>query len=181
VARAQKAESGGAAGRVAARRRDTSRDGRQPTRAAAAPKKRGGARASDGSALKRSLRLVGLMALMGLIGFFAVLVIDVSASLVGKVSLGDTTMSGLWDKVVDRVLDRDVPRLPDAPRARSERPVVKRPAPRVQAPTAEPVRAPVPAAPLPEEDARHVQQSAPRADPQVEQARKRLDDLLKRL
>jgi hypothetical protein len=101
---------------------------------------------------------------MLVIGFFVVLVVDVTSSLVGRVKFGETSMQDLWGKVVDRVLDRDVPRVQDAKPKNIER-------------SAPPPRAPLPAA-RPEDDARHVERAP---DPQVEDARQRLDDLLQRL
>jgi hypothetical protein len=118
------------------------------------------------------------MGAMLLIGFFAVLVIDVGTSLLGHVRVGQVSIEQLWDKVVDRVLDRDVPRLPPD---KASRP---RPTGRgnrvVSGDQAAPAgaRAPLPAA-RPEEDARHTR--PPERDVQVEHAQKRLDDLLKRL
>lgn len=112
------------------------------------------------------------------IGFFVVLVIDVGAGIVGSMKLGDTTMSALWDKVVARVLDEDVPRVepaasravaPPAPRARRD----------VQGRGHEAERAPVQVA-SPEDDARHVETTT-RSDPETERAKARLDEILKRL
>lgn len=106
------------------------------------------------------------------LGFFVVLVVDVGARLVGHLDLGGSSMAQLVDKVVDRVLDRDVPRVRDADRPRRE------PA-HLPAPTTAPrlPRAPQPAT-RPEDDARHVEA---RPDPQVEQAKQRLDEILRRL
>lgn len=178
MARAQRLETGGTAGRVAARRRDAPRDGRTPARGVKKPPGKGKkARGAPASSWKPAVRLFVLMGVMALIGFFAVLVVDVSASLVGRMSFGETTLAGLWEKVVDRVLDRDVPRLPEK-RAPAPPPARRAPAP--VRPSSPEARAPVPVAPHPEEDARHVEQRA-RPDPQVEQAQRRLDDLLKRL
>jgi hypothetical protein len=170
-AHAQKLD-GGTAGRVAARRRAT------PSRGVASPKSAGKrARKGDSAGLfARGVKLAVLMALMGVIGFFAVLVVDVTGSFVGRVHFGDTTFAALWEKVVDRVLDRDVPRLPDPPAPKLK--PLKPPAPKPRAfAGGDEGRAPLPAA-RPDEDARHV---APRADVQVEHAQKRLDDLLQRL
>jgi hypothetical protein len=114
------------------------------------------------------------------IGFFGVLVIDVGASMIGKIRFGEVEMAALWEKVVDRFLDRDVPRAESPPRtappAAPPRPTA-RPAPRPDA-TA---RAPLPAA-RPEDDARHAAERPERQrDREVEEARKRLDALLDRL
>lgn len=162
------------ANRIAARRRETTSD-RTIERA---PKGKGskGARAKGGkgrpSGIARLFKLGVLIAAFLCIGFFVVLVIDVGASLVGSVKLGqDTTIAAIWEKVVARVLDEDVPRPP------VEKP---RPAPAVRpARPTRPVteRAPVEAA-RPEEDARHVDT---RSDPEVERAKQRLDEILGRL
>ncbi len=107
------------------------------------------------------------------IGFFAVLVVDVAASLVGNVKLGEVTVVDVWHKMVDRVLDRDVPRV-DPPSKPAARPAP--PAPKATA------RAPVEAT-APEDDARHVVEPrvAGAADLQVQRAKERLDALLGRL
>lgn len=125
-----------------------------------------------GGAGSRLLKLGMLVAAFCLVGFFVVLVIDVGARLVGKLHMGGSSIAELVDKVVDRVLDRDVPRVKEIEKPRA-------PAPRrtISAPAVEPARAPRPAA-RPEDDARHVEA---RPDPQVEQAKQRLDDLLRRL
>lgn len=122
------------------------------------------------------LKLALLVGAFMCIGFFAVLVIDVGAGLVGTVKLGNTTMSALWDKVVARVLDHDVPRAEPVAAARAPRPPM-RPAPR--AARAELARAPV-TVPSPEEDARHVQ-SRGRDDLAVERAKDRLNEIFGRL
>ena len=120
------------------------------------------------STLAKGLKLLTLVGAMLCIGFFAVLVVDVSMTLVGKVKLGEVTVVQLWHKMTDRVLDRDVPRA-DPPVARAT------PKPRAQpTPT---TRAPLPAV-RPEDDARHVVEPE---DPQVQRAKQRLDDLLGRL
>jgi hypothetical protein len=77
------------------------------------------------------------------------------------------------------VLDRDVPH-PTEPAPAPARPHSAARAPIAAAPPA--ARAPVAAAPRPEDDARHVDKTSEHlADPQVQQARQRLDDLLGRL
>ena len=110
---------------------------------------------------------------MATLGFVVVLVVDVSATVLGQVKLGEVTVTEVWAKVVDRVLDRDVPAAPRPVARPSARPV--QPAP--IAPASASSRAPLPA-PRPDEYDKHVQ---PAADPDVEAARKRLDELLKRL
>lgn len=119
--------------------------------------------------MKRGFKLLMLVGAMLCIGFFAVLVIDVSMTFLGKMKLGEVTVVELWHKMTDRVLDRDVPR--------AEPPVVKT-APRPK-PAPVTARAPMPAV-KPEEDARHVVERAD-VDPQVQRAKQRLDDLLGRL
>jgi type IV secretory pathway VirB10-like protein len=164
---------------VAARRRPGARGGDEAARPAKKAGKAGrAAGARGGKGPSGILRLVKLGVLVGaflVIGFFAVLVVDVGMSLVGKVRLGETTVTELWDKVVDRVLDRDVPKAPDPPKAQ---PRPAKPAPPPKPVTAE--RAPLPAA-RPEDDARHVEERPAARDPEVEQARRRLDEILGRL
>jgi hypothetical protein len=180
VARAQRERNdstSSSANRIAARRRETTSE-RAPkvAKAAKAAKAAKGARGGKGrpSAIARLFKLGVLVAAFLCIGFFVVLVIDVGASLVGSVKLGpDTTISAIWDKVVARVLDEDVPRPPaERPRAPVAAP---KPRARAGAPVVE--RAPVEAA-RPEEDAKHVET---RTDPEVERAKKRLDEILGRL
>jgi hypothetical protein len=177
VARAAQRErndsTSSSANRIAARRRETTSE-RAPKVAKAAKAK--GARGGKGrpSGIARLFKLGVLVAAFLCIGFFVVLVIDVGASLVGSVKLGsDTTISAIWDKVVARVLDEDVPRPP------AERPRAPVAAPKPRARPGAPVveRAPVEAA-RPEEDAKHVET---RTDPEVERAKKRLDEILGRL
>lgn len=126
------------------------------------------------------LKLALLVGAFVCIGFFVVLVVDVGSSLVGSVKLGDTTVSALWDKVVARVLDEDVPRAEATP-ARAAAHAQPRSPSRAAFPP-EPARAPVRVA-SPEEDARHVDGGArpARSDPEVERAKARLDEILGRL
>ncbi len=161
------------ANRIAARRRETTSD-RNVERPPKAKKGAKGARGSRPSGIARLFKLAVLIVAFLCIGFFVVLVVDVGASLVGSVKLGqDTTIAALWEKVVARVLDEDVPRPP------VERPRPTAPAAKPRARPAVPVveRAPVEAA-RPEEDAQHVDT---RTDPEVERAKKRLDEILRRL
>ncbi len=125
-----------------------------------------GVRPSGG---RRALKLVVLAACCCVVGFFAVLVIDVGAALMGRLDVGGSSVAQLIDKVVDRVLDRDVPRAREVERPRAAPP--KAPS------SARADRAPLPAA-RPEDDARHVEA---RPDPQVERAKERLDEILRRL
>lgn len=191
--RSDKAERGGGAARVAARRRPAGR-GRDAARGAPG-RSRGRSGASEGGWLWRIARMFKLLVLVVsflAMGFFGVLVIDVGASLVGQMRFGDTTVAGLWHKVMDRFLDNDVPRAPEgaaasAPAKRTAAPRSLRPTSPSAAPTSGAARsstevaerAPAPAS-RPEEDARHVG-AQPRPDPQVENARRRLDELLGRL
>lgn len=121
---------------------------------------------------RRALKLALLAASFCLVGFFVVLVIDVGASLAARLNLGGSSVAELVDKVIDRVLDRDVPRAREAdkPRAGPARAKASSSPPRTP-------RAPEPAQ-RPEDDARHVEA---RPDPQVEQAKQRLDEILRRL
>ena len=161
----QHAKHGGTAGRVAARRREGRPDKKH--------RARGQSPKGSGSRFARLAKLALLVGAFVCIGFFAVLVIDVGAGLIGSIKLGDTTLSMVWDKVVARVLDEDVPRA-EAP-ARPRPPVrsASRPAP------LEAARAPVKVA-SPEKDARHVD-TRPRPDPEIERAKARLDEILGRL
>ena len=154
MARPARAEATGAtAGRIAARR----------TRVGPRSGPRAGQR---GGVLKLMLLAISCC----LVGFFIVLVIDVGASLASRLSLGESSVAELVDKVIDRVLDRDVPRAraPEKPRPGATRGA---------SPSSRTPRAPEPALP-PEDDARHVEA---RPDPQVEQAKQRLDEILRRL
>ena len=168
MARAARAErQAHSADRIAASR---SRAAKRPGDSARRTPPRG-VKARPAGTAPRLLKLGMLVASFCLVGFFVVLVFDVGARLVGKLHLGGASIAELVDKVVDRVLDRDVPRArePEKPRVSApSRPGSKAP---------EGARAPQPAA-RPEDDARHVQT---RPDPQVEQAKQRLDDLLRRL
>lgn len=121
-----------------------------------------------------------LLALMAVLGFALVLIADVGQNLVGGVRFGDITFKDLVDKVKDRVLDRDVPE-PKKKAAAKTTPKAERPraggrtTPTTD--TATPTqRAPL-QAPSPDDYVRHVE---PRVDPEVEQARARLDALLNR-
>lgn len=125
-----------------------------------------GVRPSGG---RRALKLAVLVACCCLVGFFAVLVVDVGAAVMGRLDVGGGSFGQLVDKVVDRVLDRDVPRAREVERPRAAPP--KAPS------SSRAARAPLPAA-RPEDDARHVEVHA---DPQVERAKERLDEILRRL
>lgn len=149
----------GTALRVAARRRE----GRaHDANTARTPKGRSG--------VARPFKLAMLVGAFACIGFFVVLGVDVGADLVGSMRLGDTTISALFNQVVARVLDEDVPRV-QSPSRSLARPRTTR-APRAVE------RAPSKVA-SPEGDARHV--VPPRPDPEVERAKARLNELLGRL
>lgn len=175
AAQRERSESS-AANRIAARRRETTVE-----RAKDAPAKGGKAKGAKAkgkgrpSTIGRLFKLLVLIAAFLCIGFFVVLIVDVGASLVGSVKLGQgTTVAALWDKVVARVLDEDVPRPPPSPaRATPPKPVRPRATPMARENVAE--RAPVEAA-RPEDDARHVE---PRRDPEVDRAKQRLNEILK--
>ena len=121
---------------------------------------------------------------MAALGFCAVFIIDVGLSLVGSVQVGSLTASELVDKISDRVFDEDVPEPKKKPAAKK---TAAPPKPSRQArestpttpATAEPEtpRAPLPA-PRPEA---YQAEAKVEADPEVERARARLDQLLKGL
>ena len=168
------------AGRVAARRRAPRKGAAEPKSTPKAPRVSGGkpkARGKSGGQGSVFLRRALLVFAMVAIGFFAVMVFDVAAKLVGTVRLGETTVTDLWHKVVDRALDRDVPRGDVAKPASPRVAHAATPTPIARPVRAEPARAPLPAA-RPEEDARHAG-SGP--DVQEQRARQHLDDLLHRL
>lgn len=160
------------ASRIAARRRETTSERKAPKGAKPGKSAKAG-RGARPSSVGRIFKLGVLIAAFLCIGFFVVLVLDVGASLVGSVKLGqDITVAALWEKVIARVLDEDVPR-PPAEKPHAVPPA--KPRARAAAPIAD--RAPVEAA-RPEEDAQHVDT---RTDPEVERAKKRLDEILGRL
>jgi hypothetical protein len=180
VARAAQRErnESSTANRIAARRRETTSERsveRAPKGKSKSAKAGKAGKAGRASGIARLFKLAVLVVAFLCIGFFVVLVVDVGASLVGSVKLGqDTTVAGLWEKVIARVLDEDVPRPP----VEKPRPVA--PAkPRVRATAPAVDRAPVQAA-RPEDDAKHVDVDS-RTDPEVERAKQRLDEILGRL
>jgi len=164
------------AGRIAA----TRRKGRGPAvdRAERAPSgkaargKKGKGRSAPASPLARAFKLMVLIAMMASLGFAVVLVGDVGLKVLGGMKFGQITFAELVDKVQDRVFDHDVPEAKKKP-APAPKPV----RPRASSPSSsEPAeRAPLPA-PRPEE---YVKAIEARPDPEVEQARARLDQLLK--
>ena len=122
----------------------------------------------------RLFKFCVLLVVMAVLGFSVVLVADVGLTVVGGMKFGQITFAQLVDKIEDRFFDRDVP-LPK-PRADKKTAAAK---PSSPAPSSSPAveRAPV-EAPRPDEYARHLE---PRPDPEVEAARDRLNDLLKKL
>lgn len=192
AARAER-DAGGSAARVAARRRPVGRSRDDGRGAARASSPRGGrpVRGGGPSSVARAFKLGLLVLAFCAIGFFAVLVIDVGISMVSQVRLGETTVVEVWQKVVDRFLDRDVPRTEPPKASGKERRRVAGASTSSSASSSAsspssgtgPQRAPLPAT-RPEDDARHVDGTPPRSDPereQIEQARRRLDALLGRL
>lgn len=165
------------AGRIAATRRKgrgpaVDRDERPAPRSSGGRGKKGRG-AKPPSAAAKAMKLALLIAFMAALGFGAVLVVDVSLTLLGGMKFGELTFAELVDKVQARVFDHDVPeparktpKAPSAPKAKA--------APTTSSP-ARTARAPI-AAPSPETWAKEVQT---RPDPEVQQARARLDQLLK--
>ena len=191
VGQTRKKTEGGSAGRLAA--------GRRPGRdAEPAPKARSGKSSGKSGGLKgkakkagagssnpiaRGFKLIVLLALMAVVGFALVLVVDVGASIVGRAPFfkdarGDITFADLFDKVGTRVLDRDVPepKKKPAPSTKTQ-PTTQKKTSTVEAPPPKTSSTPQ-VAPSPEDYAKHVE---PREDPEVEQAKARLDALLKNL
>ena len=153
---------------------------------------RGGKAGSKGGGFIKLMKLLVLMSGAALTGFVVVFALDTGAGAVGKVRFGDTTVASLVDKVVDRVLDRDVPRKDvddERPKARAKplpTPVAKAPVrdrqkdkEKEERTTA---RAELPA-PRPDDYAKRSKphDAMASSDPQVERAKRRLDDLIDRL
>lgn len=150
------------------------RDERAPASGKAGKGKKGRGRSAPASPLARAFKLVVLIAMMASLGFAAVLVADVGFKVLGGMKFGQITFAELVDKVQDRVFDHDVPE------AKKKPPAAPKPTkPRSSSPSTTRVeasdRAPLPA-PRPDE---YVKAIEPRTDPEVEQARARLDQLLK--
>ena len=165
------------AGRIAA----TRRKGRGPAvdRAERAPSgkaargKKGKGRSAPASATARAFKLLLLIAMMASLGFAVVLVADVSFKVLGGMKFGQITFAELVDKVQDRVFDHDVP---EAKKKKTPAPKPARP----QAPSAPSSSEPAERAPLPApRPAEYVKAIEARPDPEVAQARARLDQLLK--
>lgn len=180
MGQARKKTEGGSAGRLAA--------GRRPGRGVEKPPAKSGGK-SAGKGLKgkakkagstnpiaRGFKLVVLLGLMAVVGFALVLVVDVGASIVGRARFGEITFADLFDKVSDRVLDRDVPepKKKDPAKAAAQKTTTT-----TKPEAAPPKTSSTPQkAPSPEDYAKHVE---PQQDPEVEQAKQRLDALLKNL
>ena len=175
-----------------ARRRDCGKFNDTPARGVAKPiaKKRSSSSSKRGGSIKKIAKLVLLVGAMLCIGFFAVLLVDVAGSIVGHVKLGDITVVDVLHKMVDRVLDRDVPRTSEPSRA-APAPAKPHAGTSSSAPSSSSAssaasessaaRAPLPAA-NPEDDARHVEHVVEaRPDPEVQQAKERLDELFRRI
>lgn len=168
------------AGRIAATRRKgrgpaADRAERAPTTGKGARGGKGRGRAASASPLARGFKLLLLIVMMATLGFAVVFVADVGVRVLGGLRLGEITVAELLDKVQDRVFDHDVPeaKKKTTPTPKPTKPRSLPPPSRAEA--AE--RAPLPA-PRPEEYAKAVES---RPDPEVEQARARLDQLLKGL
>lgn len=167
------------AGRIAATRRKgrgpaVDRAERAPVSGKAGKGKKGKGRSAPASPLARAFKLVLLIAMMASLGFAVVLVADVGFKLVGGMKFGQITFAELIDKVQDRVFDHDVPEAKKKPTP-APKPTKPRSSPPSSAPSSTADRAPLPA---PRAD-EYVKAIEPRPDPEVEQARARLDQLLK--
>jgi hypothetical protein len=185
VGRAAKKSDAGTSGRLAAGRRgawNERKDSGPPSRGAAgkgrgAGKARGkggkGGRSSSPSLLLRMFKFGVLLVVMAVLGFSVVLVADVGLTVVGGMKFGQITFAELVDKIEDRLFDRDVP----LPKPKADKKASEAKASSSPAPVKAAERAPI-AAPRPDEYARHLE---PRPDPEVEAARDRLNDLLKKL
>ncbi len=121
------------------------------------------------------------MATMAALGFVVVLVLDLSMKVVGTMKFGQVTFAELLDKVESRVFDHDVPEPSKKATAKrvqpSSAPSSASPSMPSSPSSASSPRAPI-AAPAPDVWKRD---AVTRPDPEVEQARARLDELLKRI
>jgi hypothetical protein len=117
------------------------------------PAKRGGTKvrrlkSREREPVVRRGRLVLWLVVMAVFGFGTVYVVDAAFRTLGSIEVSQGEQVSLWDKLVDRMLDRDVPRLvgdkPSAPKANvkpkaeAKPPAANKPAP------AEPTPAPRP-------------------------------------
>jgi hypothetical protein len=152
------------------------RDERTPSGKAARGKK-GKGRGAPASAAARAFKLLLLIAMMASLGFAVVFVADVSFKVLGGMKFGQITFAELVDKVEDRVFDHDVPEAKKKATAplQPARPRTPSSSPSSSSPPEPAVRAPM-SAPRPEEYAKAIEA---RPDPEVAQARARLDQLLK--
>jgi hypothetical protein len=189
VGRAAKKSESGTSGRLAASRRgawNERKDSGPPSRGAGRGAGRSAGRASGGkgrgkasssspSLVLRFFKFCVLLVVMAVLGFSVVLVADVGLTVVGGMKFGQITFAELVDKIENRFFDRDVP----LPKPKADKKVVAtKPSAAPSTPAAPAAeRAPV-EAPRPDEYARHLE---PRPDPEVEAARDRLNDLLKKL
>lgn len=189
MGRAAKKSESGTSGRLAAGRRgawNERRDSGPPSRgskpagkasgkgARAGGKGRGkGGKASSPSLVVRLFKFCALLVVMAVLGFSVVLIADVGLTVVGGMKFGQITFAELFDKVENRFFDRDVP----LPKPKTDKKLAAKPSTSTPAPAPVTERAPV-EAPRPDEYARHLE---PRPDPEVEAARDRLNDLLKKL
>ncbi len=148
---------------------------RAPASGKAGKGKKGRGKSAPASPLARAFKLLMLIAMMASLGFAVVLVADVGFKVLGGMKFGQITFAELVDKVQDRVFDHDVPEAKKkptpAPKPTKPRPSSSSPTTRVEATD----RAPLPA---PRAD-EYVKAIETRPDPEVEQARARLDQLLK--
>jgi hypothetical protein len=157
-------------------------DARRGKPAIAAKSKRAGKANSKPSRFRKVSRAVLLLLMMVAIGFFGMLVIDLGGDALSRMRIGTVTVAELWDKLSDRLLDRDVPLVNAKPTPRPSANPPARPAPMVPSTRVQPKntshgRAPLPA-PSVKEYVEHVEV---KADPETELARRRLDALMGRL
>lgn len=150
----------------------------------APPRKAGGkgkkGRGASPSPFARFMKLMMIIAFMGALGFGAVLIADVGLTLLGGMKFGDITFAELVDKVQARVFDHDVPEARKKAPATGAHKATKKPRPSSSSSSGSNVAAPVVRAPMaaPSPDA-YAKEAVARPDPEVEQARARLDQLLK--
>ncbi len=180
----------GRADKVAARRKDAMKKGRSRPNHSGRPKERRGPKRASGRGAAptplRWLKLAGLLFMMGLAGFLIVFVLDTAFHWVAKLDVGGQPMSAIVDKVFDRFLDRDVPRKPPEVNADQRKAPRKTAAPvkprgAAGSAAASPARAELPA-PRPDT---YADESAPgreamAQDPKVDEAKARLDEILRR-
>jgi hypothetical protein len=122
------------------------------------------------------------MATMAALGFIVVLALDLSMKVVGSVKLGQVTFAELLDKVESRVFDHDVPEPAKRSTAKKASSAVPPRREETSPTAASPASSSAPRAPIaaPAPDVWKRDAVTP-PDPEVEQARARLNDLLKRI